>query len=86
MGRLQVNAIFTPLNEILSVALSGISGRIRLRENVALLMRWRLVMIVEAAGSIEDSLKLLLFFAVLQRQVVYLFLFFCQKASLASVC
>ncbi len=38
-GPTAVNAIFTPLNEILSVALSCISGRIRLRENAARLMR-----------------------------------------------
>lgn len=38
-GPTAVNAIFTPLNEILSVARSGISGRIRLRENAARLMR-----------------------------------------------
>ena len=85
MGRLQVNAIFTPLNEILSVALSGISGRIRLRENVALLMRWRLVMIVEAAGSIEDSLKLLLFLQFCKDRL-FICSFFSQKASLAPVC
>lgn len=34
-----VNAIFTPLDEILSVALSGISGRMRPGENTARLMR-----------------------------------------------
>lgn len=38
-GPTAVNAIFTPLDEILSVALGGISGRMRLAGNVARLMR-----------------------------------------------
>ena len=40
-GPTAVNVIFTPLNEILSIALSdsGKSGRVRIREKVVSLMR-----------------------------------------------